>query len=56
MRDYHRQAEACMAKVGQTRDEAIRSQYMRLAETYLQMVQMELRRAELRARIQSGES
>lgn len=46
--DYQSHADACMTKAGEATDETVRSQYMRLAETYLELVQMELRRIEIR--------
>jgi hypothetical protein len=46
--DYQRQAKSCIDKAEQTRDETARRHYRQLAETYLQLVQMELRRIEIR--------
>lgn len=54
--EYQQQAEACIAKAESASDDLTRSQFMRLAETYLQLVQMELRRIEIRAPLGTGEN
>ena len=51
--EYQRQAEACTSKAKRAADKAVRSQYKRLADTYLQMVDMERRRMEIRGKLKS---
>lgn len=46
--DYQRRADACIAKAERARDETTQGHYMRLAEMYLQLVEMEVKRMELR--------
>jgi len=48
MTEYQRHADDALAKAEGTTDPVLRRHYMRLAETYLQLIEMELRRIELR--------
>jgi hypothetical protein len=50
---YQQEAQSCLAKAHCTTDELMKSQYVQLAEAYLELVQLELRRIELRAQIQA---
>ncbi len=46
--DYQRRAAACVIKAEQATDEIGQNHYKQLADMYLQLVTMELRRMELR--------
>jgi len=46
--DYQRRADEAIAAAEGTSDPILGQHYMRLAETYLQLIEMELRRIELR--------
>jgi hypothetical protein len=46
---YQQRADESLAKARLAADETIRTHYMRVAETYLRLIQMELRRQEIRS-------
>lgn len=51
---YQRQADACTLKAKHATDKALKNQYMRLADTYLKMIELERRRMEIRATLKTG--
>jgi hypothetical protein len=53
---YQREADACMAKAKHAPNKTVRNQYVRLADTYLKMIELERRRIEIRATLKNSET
>lgn len=53
---YQERAEECMSVAEMVADPLTRAQYMRVAETYLRLIEMELRSAASGAPIKPGQS